>query len=75
MTMNLAHDPQDRRLLERLRTARRMAGLSQAAVARQLRRPQSFVSKCESGGRRVSAVELIAFAKVYGRPLEFFSHA
>lgn len=46
------------RFLVRLREARREANLTQEQVARRLRRPQSFVSKCESGERRVDVVEL-----------------
>jgi hypothetical protein len=34
--------------------------------------PQSFLSKCESGERRVDFVELREFARVYGVPLKFF---
>ena len=57
---------------KRLKRARESAGLSQSEAARRLRRPQSFVSKCESGERRVDAVELRAFARVYGVPVSFF---
>jgi len=41
-------------------------------VARKLRRPQSFASKCESGKRRVDAVELLEFARLYRKALSFF---
>ncbi len=41
-------------------------------MARKLRRPQSFVSKCESGERRVDVVELAEFARLYRKPLSFF---
>ena len=44
----------------------------QMEVAKALRRPQSFVSKCESGERRVDVVELEEFAKLYRRSLSFF---
>lgn len=64
--------PDYRIFLERLRAARIEAGLTQAEVARQLRKPQSFVSKCESGERRVDVIELAAFACVYGRPIASF---
>jgi len=58
--------------LGRLRAAREAAGLRQAQVARSLRKPQSFVSKCESGERRVDFVELLEFSRLYGKPLEYF---
>lgn len=49
-----------------LRAAREAAGLTQIETARRLKRPQSFVSKCESGERRVDVVELNHFCCVYG---------
>ena len=64
--------PEYQRFLRRLRAAREGSGLTQVEVAKALRKPQSFVSKSESGERRVDAVELGAFAKVYRKPLEFF---
>ena len=48
-----------------LRQARENAGLTQMQAARALRKPQSFVSKCESGERRVDVVELMAFCDAY----------
>ena len=54
------------RFLASLRKAREDAGLTQADVARRLKRPQSFVSKCESGERRVDVIEAAAFCQVYG---------
>lgn len=64
--------PEYRRFLARLRAARERAGLTQAEVAKRLRRPQSFVSKCEAGERRLDVIELAAFARLYGRPLSSF---
>ena len=49
--------------------ARTEAGLTQLEVAETLGKPQSFVSKCESGERRVDAVEAGAFAHIYNCPL------
>ncbi|HEV3272887.1 MAG TPA: helix-turn-helix transcriptional regulator [Candidatus Methylacidiphilales bacterium] len=54
------------RFLQLLRKAREAAGLTQIEAARRLERPQSFVSKCESGERRVDVVELAQFCRVYG---------
>lgn len=56
----------------RLRRLRIESGLSQTEVARRLDRPQSFVSKCESGERRVDMVELLAFARIYGVGVQAF---
>lgn len=58
--------------LRRLRQARIEAGLSQSEAARRLGKPQSFLSKCESGERRVDAVELKNFARLYGKSVTFF---
>ncbi|MEN8184340.1 MAG: helix-turn-helix transcriptional regulator, partial [Myxococcota bacterium] len=46
--------------------------LTQVEAARRLRRSQAFVSKSESGDRRVDVTELKAFAKLYRRPLDYF---
>ena len=61
-----------RLFLKRLREARQAAGLTQAEVAKKLRRPQSYVSKCESGERRVDVVELAEFARLYRKGLPYF---
>ena len=61
------------RFIQRLLAARKDAGLTQAQVAAALGRPLSYVSKCEIGERRVDFVELVAFARLYGKPLEFFA--
>ena len=61
-----------KKFLESLKAARRDAKLSREAVAKHFGVPQSWVSKCESGERRVDVVELAQFAKLYGKPIEFF---
>lgn len=58
--------------LARLRRARESARLTQAETARRLGKPQSYVSKSESGERRVDLVELVAFARAYAVPVTFF---
>lgn len=63
---------QYRVFLKRLRAARADAGLTQAQVARQLGRHQSFVAKCEAGERRVDVVELARFAEAYGKAPDYF---
>lgn len=46
------------RLLDLLRRIRTDAGLTQAAMAKKLGQPQSYVSKYESGERRLDILEL-----------------
>ena len=57
---------------QKLREARLEAGFTQVEVAQKLARPQSFISKCESGERRLDVVELQEFARLYGKPLSYF---
>ena len=54
-----------RRLLNALRAAREAAGLTQAEVAARLGAYASYVSKVESGERRVDVVELAHLCRVY----------
>jgi transcriptional regulator with XRE-family HTH domain len=71
--MGRQHSARYRGFLKRLRRAREDAGLIQVDVAKALGRPQSFVSKCESGERRVDVIELEDFARLYRKRLAFFS--
>jgi transcriptional regulator with XRE-family HTH domain len=63
-------DEQD--FLRRLRRARTEARLTQVEVARRLGRSQSFVTKAETGERRLDVVELRAFARIYGKRASYF---
>lgn len=65
------HSPEYRYLLRRLREARLSADLTQVD-AKALKRPQSYVTKCELGERRIDPIDLYRFAKLYGRPLSYF---
>lgn len=61
-----------RAFLERLKRARVDAGLTQVEIAARLGRPQTWVSKCELGERRVDFVELEDWAAACDKPLEWF---
>jgi predicted transcriptional regulator len=53
-----------------LRTLRREAGLTQVEVAERLDVPQSFVSKYESGERRLDVIELRHVVQAIGTTVE-----
>lgn len=59
-------------LVERLRKARAEAGLNQKKAARLLGKTQSYISKVESGQRRIDVVQLKEFARIYKKDLNFF---
>jgi transcriptional regulator with XRE-family HTH domain len=70
--MSKKYLPKYQKMLQRLRDARHEAKLTQVEVAKKLRKPQAYVSKIERGERRVDAVELDEFAKLYKKPLDYF---
>ena len=49
-----------------LKEERKSAGLTQAQLAKKLRRPQSYVSKYERGDRRLDVIEFLEIARVIG---------
>jgi transcriptional regulator with XRE-family HTH domain len=55
-----------------LKEARVEVGLTQKEVAEKLSQPQSYISRCESGERRVDVVELSDFAEIYHKSLNYF---
>lgn len=58
-----------RAIRQLLREARLAAGLRQGDVAARLAVPQSFVSKYESGARRLDIVDLARVCAAIGLPL------
>jgi len=59
-------------LVEQLKKARLEAGLDQKEVAQILGCTQSYVSKIESGQRRIDVFQLKDFAKIYKKDLDYF---
>lgn len=57
-----SHDKKYARILAALKDARLAAGLTQTDVARRFGAHASFVSKCESGERRIDVLELVGSA-------------
>lgn len=66
------HEREYQAVLARLCQARREQGLTQVEVASKLGKPQSFVSRSETGERRIDIIELKAFARLYGKPIHYF---
>lgn len=66
------HDREYQVVLTRLYQARKEQGLTQAEVANKLGKPQSFVSRSETGERRIDVIELKAFARLYYKKIDWF---
>lgn len=58
--------------LGRLRKARMESNLMQTDVAKKLGKPQSYISKVESGERRIDVMELKKIADIYKKKIDFF---
>ncbi|RKY10061.1 MAG: XRE family transcriptional regulator [Planctomycetota bacterium] len=57
----------------RLKSARKMAGLSQAQVAKILGLHRPAISEIEAGRRKVSAEELSKFAEIYSVDIKWLA--
>ena len=70
--MPTRHPERYRELVARLRQARHEAGMTQAQVAEALGASQQWMSKVETGERRLDVLELEELAGLYGKGLDFF---
>ena len=59
-------------IIERLKTARIEAMLAQHEVAEKLGKPQSYISKIESGERRLDVAEMKKLAAIYNKTVDYF---
>jgi transcriptional regulator with XRE-family HTH domain len=65
--------PEYKRLVDVLVAVRKKAGVRQQALAKKLRKPQSFVAKYEGEERRIDLVEFIAIVRALdGDPVGLF---
>lgn len=76
-TVNMAEDPKvqkalrgadgcQQKIVERLRFARELSGLSQGQVAKILSLKRPAISEIEAGRRKISAEELATLSEIYG---------
>ena len=66
------YSKEHRKLVEKLKKARKEAGLDQEAVAKLLGVTQSYISKMEAVQRRIDIVQLKAFARIYKKKIDYF---
>jgi transcriptional regulator with XRE-family HTH domain len=59
-------------IANKLRQVREELGFTQQQIADMLKRPQSYVSRCEKGIKRLDIEDLHAFCQIYNKPLSFF---
>jgi len=62
--MTSIYSEQYQLLIKKLRQTRRDQGLTQAAVAERLGKPQSFIAKVENGERKLDVIEFIHLAQL-----------
>lgn len=66
------HTRNYQQFLKLLIELRKNAGVTQEQLAKRLNRPQSFVSKCENGERRLDIIELLEVLQSIGiEPIGF----
>jgi len=70
--MDTIQTKEHKHMIEQLKAARDESGYDQETVAEKLGKTQSYISKIESGQRRVDVVQLKQFAEVYGKSLAYF---
>jgi len=66
------HSKDYREIIARLKKARIEAGLRQEDVAHKLKKPQPYISKIESGERRLDVLELKQLIKIYKKSADYF---
>ena len=73
-TLGFAGSPSNKQELgARLKSAREYVGINQEEVAKHLGVPRSAISEIETGKRAVEAIELTNLARLYQRPVSWFT--
>ena len=69
---NSLYSKEHKSIVEKLIKARHEAGIDQVEVAKKLSKSQSYVSKIESGQRRINVVALKELANIYKKSIDYF---
>lgn len=69
---NIIYSNDHKYLVKQLKNARKEIGLDQNKVANLLDKTQSYISKIESGQRRIDVIQLKELAKIYKKPITYF---
>ena len=59
-------------LVKKLKTARKKAGLDQKEAAKKLETTQSYISKLESGQRKIDVIQLKELSRIYKKDISYF---
>lgn len=68
------HSPEAKIFCKNLIAARKAAGLTQMDIANLLGEPQSYISKIESGERRLDVIEFWRIFNILKKPFDFYFH-
>ena len=66
------YSKEHKNIVQKLIKARREAGIDQVDVAKKLGKSQSYLSKIESGQRKIDVIQLQKFAKFYNKDINYF---
>ncbi|MBW0433937.1 transcriptional regulator [Leptospira yasudae] len=66
------HSPEAKIFCKNLIAARKEADLTQLEIAKLLGEPQSYISKIESGERRLDVIEFWRIFKILKKPYDYY---
>ena len=69
---NAIYNKKYKGIVEKLKKARLQSGYSQVEIAKKMKRPQSHVSKIESGDQQINILELQELATIYKKDIKYF---
>ena len=69
---NNLYTKEHKKIIEKLKKARHDVGLDQFETTKKLGKSQSYLSKIESGQRKIDVIQLKKFAKIYNKDINYF---